>query len=446
MPALKNLYFIGIGGIGMSALARYYRRRGAEVWGYDRTPTPLTRELEGEGMHIHYTEDVSRIPKGVDLVIYTPAVPADHVELVYFRQHGYEVIKRSELLGRVSRDSKTIAIAGTHGKTTTSCLLTAILRRGGVDCTAFLGGIALDFGSNYVAGEGEWVVAEADEYDKSFLQLQPQMAAILSMDADHLDIYGDAKQMQEQGYLAFARQLKPDGILFIRHDLKRYFDRFPEARSFGVGGGAYRSDILGVRDGKMVFDYQAPGVEITELELSLPGRHNVENATVAIALAQEAGVGEEAIREALGGFKGIKRRFERVTDNYIDDYAHHPSELTEAIRAARAVFPGKRLTGIFQPHLFSRTRDFQEGFASALDLLDEPWLLPIYPAREKPIPGVDSALILSLMKNPAKRLMRMDEVIANLEKHPPEVLLTLGAGDIDTLVEPIKNWMTEHLR
>jgi UDP-N-acetylmuramate--alanine ligase len=444
MPALKNLYFIGIGGIGMSALARYYRSRGAEVWGYDRTRTPLTRELEGEGMHIHYTEDVSQIPKGVELVIYTPAVPADHAELVYFRQHGYEVIKRAELLGRVSRDASAIAIAGTHGKTTTSSLLTALLRRGGVDCTAFLGGIALDFGSNYVAGAGEWVVAEADEYDKSFLQLQPRMAAILSMDADHLDIYGDAKQMQEQGYLAFARQLKPGGVLFIRHDLRPYFEAFPEARDYGVDAGTYRSVLKGVRNGKMAFDYQAPGVEMKDLELALPGRHNVENATVAIALALETGVGEAAIREALSGFKGIKRRFERVTERYVDDYAHHPSELTEAIRAARAVFPGKRLRGIFQPHLYSRTRDFQEGFAQALDLLDEPWLLPIYPAREKPIPGVDSELILSLMKNPAKRLMRMDEVIENLEKYPPEVLLTLGAGDIDTLVEPIKNWMTAH--
>jgi UDP-N-acetylmuramate--alanine ligase len=446
----QKIYFIGIGGIGMSALARYFRSRGAEVWGYDRTETPLTKALEQEGMHIHYREDISLIPEGLDMAVYTPAIPAEHQELVYFREHGYKLLKRSELLGLVSRDSRAIAIAGTHGKTTTSSMLTAILRKGGVDCTAFLGGIALDFNSNYIGGASDWVVAEADEYDKSFLQLQPQMAAILSMDADHLDIYGDADQMQQQGYLAFARQLKPGGMLFVRHDLKAHFGAFPHARYYGVEAGTYRSTIHGVQQGKMLFDYQSPETHIAGLELALPGRHNVENATVAIALALEAGVGEEAIREALSGFKGIKRRFERIVETeqiaYIDDYAHHPAELRAAIEAARTLFPGKRLTGIFQPHLYSRTRDFQEGFAQALDMLDEPWLLPIYPAREKPIAGVDSEMILRLMKNPAKRLMGMDEVIGNLEKYPPQVLMTLGAGDIDTLVEPIKNWLTDQLQ
>ena len=448
LSSLKKIYFVGIGGIGMSALARYFRRRGVGVWGYDKTPTPLTQALEREGMQIHYDENVSLIPSGVELVVYTPAVPAQHKELTYFRQHGYPVVKRSELLGMVSEASKTLAIAGTHGQTTTSSLLAWILRTGGVDCTAFLGGIALDFGSNYVEGGSDWVVAEADEYDRSFLQLQPRMAAILSMDADHLDIYGDTRQMLEEGYLAFARRVHPEGKLFVRNDLTVHFRDFSNVSGYGIGEGDYRSLVLGVEDGKMIFDYQDPEGTLAGLKLSLAGRHNVENATVAIAIARAVGVKEKGIREALATFKGIKRRFERIVDNelvtYIDDYAHHPAELEATINAARTMYPGKRLTGIFQPHLYSRTRDLHTGFASAMDLLDEPWLLDIYPAREEPIPGVDAGMILREMRNPNKRLLPMNEVLHALGKHPVEVLLTLGAGDIDTLAEPIKNWLDAH--
>lgn len=445
---LKTLYFIGIGGIGMSALARYFRRRGADIHGYDKTPTPLTRALEQEGMHIHYSEDLSQIPAGVDLVAYTPAVPPQHKELVWFRENGYTVVKRSELLGMVSRASRTIAIAGTHGKTTTSSLLTYILRTGGIDCTGFLGGIVLDFGSNYVEGGSDWVVVEADEYDKSFLQLQPQMAAILSMDADHLDIYGDPAQMLEQGYLAFAKKVNTEGKLFVRHDLLAHFQNMPHTMGYGLDGGACSSVFCGVEDGKMVFDYTGPKGELKGLKLSLPGRHNVENATVAVSIALEVGVEENAIREALATFRGIKRRFERVFENeravYIDDYAHHPAELEATINAARTLYPGRRLTGIFQPHLYTRTRDLQEGFAAAMDQLDEPWLLEIYPAREEPIPGVDAGLILRQMHNPDKRLLRKEQVLETLDDHPVDVLLTLGAGDIDMLVEPIGNWMKSH--
>ena len=448
LDAIKKMYFIGIGGIGMSALARYFRRRGVEIWGYDRTETPLTQTLEEEGMHIHFDENVSRIPEGIDLVVYTPAVPAQHQELVFFIENNYPVVKRSELLGMVSRSSRTLAIAGTHGKTTTSSLLTHVLRTGGVDCTAFLGGIALDFESNYVEGNSDWVVAEADEYDRSFLQLQPRMAAILSMDADHLEIYGDAGQMLEQGYLAFARLVHPEGKLFVRHDLLGYFDGFANVSGYGVGEGTYRSSIRGVENGKMVFDYQDPKGELKELKLSIPGRHNVENATVVLAIARELGVGEEPIRKALAGFRGIKRRFERIVEGedmvYIDDYAHHPAELEATIQAARVIFPGRRLTGIFQPHLYSRTRDHYPGFASAMDKLDEPWLLDIYPAREKPIAGVDSAMILREMRNPNKRLLAKTEVLETLEAHRPDVLLTMGAGDIDSMVEPLKNWLQAH--
>lgn len=448
LDAIKKMYFIGIGGIGMSALARYFRRRGVEIWGYDRTETPLTQTLEEEGMHIHFEENISRIPEGLDLVVYTPAVPAQHLELVYFLENNYPVLKRSELLGMVSRSSRTLAIAGTHGKTTTSSLLTHVLRSGGVDCTAFLGGIALDFESNYVEGNSDWLVAEADEYDRSFLQLQPRMAAILSMDADHLEIYGDAGQMLEQGYLAFARLVQPEGKLFVRHDLLSHFDGISNVSGYGVGEGTYRSSIRGVEHGKMVFDYLDPKGELKELKLSIPGRHNVENATVVLAIARELGVKEEPIRNALAGFRGIKRRFERIVEGeevvYIDDYAHHPAELEATIQAARVIFPGRRLTGIFQPHLYSRTRDHFSGFASAMDKLDEPWLLDIYPAREKPIAGVDSEMILREMRNPNKRLLAKTEVFEALDVHRPEVLLTMGAGDIDSMVGPLKNWLQAH--
>lgn len=441
------MYFIGIGGIGMSALARYFRRRGIEIYGYDKTETPLTQTLAREGMHIHYQDDPALIPDGIDLVAYTPAVPAAHKELVHFREKGYPVVKRAELLGMVSRASRTIAVAGTHGKTTTSSLLAYVLKTGGVDCTAFLGGIVLDFNSNYVEGSSDWVVAEADEYDRSFLQLQPRMAAILSMDADHLDIYGDPEAMLEQGYLAFAKKVSPEGKLFVRFDLLSHFSNLPHAAGYGVGGGEYRSTITGVEDGKMVFDYESPGINIRGIRLSLPGRHNVENATAVISLALEAGVQEDAIRHALANFKGIKRRFERVFENeqvvYVDDYAHHPAELEATIQAARVLYPGRRLTGIFQPHLYTRTRDFQEGFAAAMDTLDEPWLLEIYPAREEPIEGVNAALILSLMKNPNKRLIRKEDVLQTLAQHPVDVLLTLGAGDIDTLAEPLKTYFSQ---
>lgn len=432
----------------MSALARYFRGRGVEIWGYDRTETELTKTLEQEGMHIHFDDEIGKIPRDIDLVVFTPAIPSRHKELTYFRQHGFNMVKRSELLGMVSSASKTLAIAGTHGKTTTSSLLAHILRTGGVDCTAFLGGIALDFGSNYVAGASDWVVAEADEYDRSFLQLHPRMAAILSMDPDHLDIYGDAGQMMEQGYLAFARQIHPEGRLYVRHDLAGYFKGFPNLFSFGVGGGTYRSSVHGAVKGKMVFDFQSPALDMKELELSLPGRHNVENATAAIAIALEVGVGEKAIREALANFRGVKRRFERVVESerivYIDDYAHHPAELEATIQAARTMYPGMRLTGIFQPHLYSRTRDLATGFAAALDQLDDPWLLDIYPAREEPIPGVNSGMVLRLMNNPNKRLLLKSEVLPALEKHSLEVLLTMGAGDIDALAGPVKDWLLGH--
>lgn len=438
---IHTVYFVGIGGIGMSAVARYFNGRGAAVYGYDKTETALTKTLVDEGMTIHYEEDPSRIPEGVDLVVYTPAVPADHRELQYFRAHGYPVRKRAEVLGLISRHRKTAAVAGTHGKTTTSSMLAYLLRVGGIDCTAFLGGIARDFDSNFVEGKGEWVVVEADEYDRSFLQLSPDIAVILSTEPDHLDIYGDAERILETGFRAFAARVKAGGELLVNAAVKEQLEGSHALRTYGLERGDCRAECIRVEDGRFVFDYRSPEIDLAALQLAMPGRHNVENATAALTVALRIGVAPEAIRRGLADFRGIKRRFERIwvgADTvFIDDYAHHPSELRAAIGAARELYPGRRLTGIFQPHLYSRTRDFADGFAAALDELDEVFLLDIYPAREAPIPGVDAATILDQMTNPRRALLRKDELLERIRNGRWDVLLTLGAGDIDRLVAPI---------
>lgn len=443
---LNKVYFVGIGGIGMSALARYFKGLGAEVHGYDKTETTLTKKLVEEGMKIHYNEDVNWIPQGVDLVIWTPAVPKEHAELQYFLQHNIPVKKRAEVLGIISRNRRTVALAGTHGKTTTSSLTAHLLRVGGIDCAAFLGGIAQNFQSNFVNGQSEWVVAEADEYDRSFLHLTPEIAVITSMDPDHLDIYGDADSVHDTGFLAFAKQVKPEGTLYVQHSWMQYFDK-TKVRSYGVDGGDYCAENLRVEDGYFVFDYKNPEVAIEALRFPLPGRHNVENATAAISIALQLGVEPEAIRAGLLGFKGIKRRFEFIVRTekmvFIDDYAHHPTELKAAIGAAKALFPDKKVIGIFQPHLYSRTRDFVDGFAEALDSLDEILLLDIYPAREQPIPGVTTEIIYNKMNNPHKKLITKADLLNELKKHDIEVLMTIGAGDIDTLVEPIKKMLDD---
>ncbi len=428
----------------MSALARYFRGLGCEIHGYDKTETTLTKTLVAEGMYIHYTDDVSLIPEKVDLVVYTPAVPKDHGELNYFFASNIPVKKRSEVLGLISQNRRMIAVAGTHGKTTTSTILTHLLRVAEIDCTAFLGGIAQNYASNFVAGQSEWVVAEADEYDRSFLQLYPDYAIILSMDADHLDIYGDHDQMAE-GFTQFAAQIKPGGTLFLRDGLKLLRPAETE-KTFGLERGEYRAENIRVEDGYFVFDYVDTEGRIDALRFTLPGRHNVENATAAIAIARQLNASPTAIREALQSFRGIKRRFELVCRTaetvFIDDYAHHPTELQAAIAAARELHPGKKISGVFQPHLYSRTRDFADGFAAALDELDELFLLDIYPARELPIAGVDSAMILQRMQNPNRQLVTKANLMSVLQPRRFEVLLTLGAGDIDTMVSPIKEWIT----
>ena len=442
---IEKIYFIGIGGIGMSALARYFRQRGAEVFGYDRTETELTRKLAAEGMKIHYREAVEEIPEGIDLVVYTPAVPGTHAELQYFRQHGFPVLKRAQVLGIISRDQKAVAVAGTHGKTTTSSIVTHLLRTGGIDCTAFLGGIAQNFQSNYVGGSSEWVVVEADEYDRSFLHLHPDLAVILSVEADHLDIYGDRDSIVETGFRAFARQLKPGGTCWVQHQWVQEFEGMTGISSFGVEGGEVRAENIRVEDGYFVFDFSGLGRRLRALRFAMPGRHNVENATAAIAVALTAGVAEDDIRAALLSFKGIRRRFDIIYRGdqrvYIDDYAHHPTELKAAIGAARQLFPGKKITGVFQPHLYSRTRDFADGFAEALDQLDEALLMDIYPAREEPIPGVTADLVFEKMKSGSKSRVTKENLMAVLAGKEIEVLLTLGAGDIDTLVQPVRAHM-----
>ncbi len=442
---LHKIYFIGVGGIGMSALARYFNGLGIDVHGYDKTETILTKKLVEEGIKIHYEDDLKYIPENVDLVIYTPAVPKDHGELTYFRTHDFPIKKRAEVLGIISRNRQTIGIAGTHGKTTTSSILTHVLRTGGVDCTAFLGGIAQNYGSNFVEGKSNWVVVEADEYDRSFLQLDPDYAAIISMDPDHLDIYGNHDFMHE-GFTQYAEKLKAGGTVFLRDGLTLKRNNVP-VDTFGVETGNYRAKDIRVEDGHFVFDFESPVASIENIRFTLPGRHNVENASAAIAIAQQLGVSGESIRHALASFKGIKRRFEMIYRDervvYIDDYAHHPTELSAAIDAARTLFPDRKISGIFQPHLYSRTRDFVDGFAAALDGLDEVILMDIYPARELPMEGVTSALIFERMQLSNKKMATKATVMDAVKSLEIDVLLTLGAGDIDVFVQPIKNWLAD---
>ena len=440
---IHSIYFIGIGGIGMSALARYFNARGVQVAGYDRTETPLTKKLVEEGIQVRYEESVATLPKDVNLVVYTPAVPAAHTELTWFRENDFPVYKRSQVLGVISEGMRTVAVAGTHGKTTTSTLTTHLLHACGISCNAFLGGVARNFESNFVEGSTDWVVVEADEFDRSFLTLHPDLATIMSMDADHLDIYGDEETLLQTGFLAFAGQLKPGGRLLVKAGLEGHYESLDkEVVSFGIEEGQIQARNIRVEEGYFTFDYHGEEVVIKGLQHPHPGRHNIENALAAISVAIQLGGKAEDIRQGLLDFRGIGRRFEfqiRTADSaYIDDYAHHPTELQAAIGAARELYPGKKVTGIFQPHLFTRTRDFVEGFAAALDELDEILLLDIYPAREEPIAGVDSALIHRHMKNTNCQLLSKAEVLDELAKRDIEVLLTLGAGDIDTLVNPIR--------
>ena len=435
----------------MSALARYFIAKGYEVHGYDRTQTSLTMSLEQEGMIIHYTEDISLIPAKTGLVIYTPAIPADSPELIYLQKSGIRMMKRAEVLGMLSSEYKTIACAGTHGKTTTSTMVSHLLHTSEVKCQAFLGGIARNFDSNLLISEtSRFMVAEADEYDRSFLHLHPFIAIITSIDSDHLDIYGTHDAIRE-AFNSFIGNIVPEGFLIIKKGLDQHL-QFPAectVYSYAVDEEAdFYATNLQIENGLYHFDFNYPHGRIQNLTLGIPGLYNVENATAALSAALLAGTNPDDLIEGLATFKGVKRRFDiRFMENnlvYIDDYAHHPEELNACISSARAMFPGRKLTGIFQPHLFTRTRDFATEFAQSLAQLDEVLLLPVYPARELPIEGIDSQMLLKLMVHNNKHIVQKSDFPGYFEGNRPEVLLTMGAGDIDTLVEPIEKFFRTH--
>ena len=499
LKGIKNVYFIGIGGIGMSAIARYFHSKGIEVSGYDRTATELTKQLEAEGISIHYTEDVDVIPKDVDLVVYTPAVPKDHVELVYYRQQGYKVVKRSDVLQAISADSFNICVAGTHGKTTISTMIAHILRHTGYGCNAFLGGISVNYQTNFWSSPNNVCVVEADEYDRSFLKLSPNIAIITAMDADHLDIYGDERSMQD-AFIEFANKIKDGGLLISKFGLKRIrppkspggglahsqallvenADRKSESSKSGdlKGGEAPppkgfgeacrgltyslqndSADVFAqnikIEDGGYEFDVNGK-IALSNIQLQIGGMHNVENCLVAMMVASELGIDVQKIKAAVADFKGVRRRFEYiiapkkkqpggyVEPILIDDYAHHPEELRALLTSVRSLFPQRIVTVVFQPHLFTRTRDLADGFADVLSIADRVILLPIYPARELPIEGVSSEMILNKIDHTEKMMLTKEKLMDWMKVHEVnkefgEVIVMAGAGDIDALVQPVKN-------
>lgn len=450
---LNEVYFIGIGGIGMSAIARFFHAGGVKVSGYDKTPTVLTKELEVSGIAVHYEENVELVPKHPDLVVYTPAIPAEHKELEYFREKGAKVVKRSDVLQIITESSFNICIAGTHGKTTITTMVAHLLRDSGFGCNAFLGGISVNYGTNFWSSERNVCVIEADEYDRSFLKLNPDVAIITAMDADHLDIYGTAEAV-EQAFIDFSKRVRPGGLLIRQFGLKRGKELTAGQHiTYSLqneSADVYAANIR-MMNGSYEFDVMWKNNMLENVKLNMGGMHNVENAIAAIAVASSLGIENEKIKAAVESFRGVKRRFEYIIKNerlvFIDDYAHHPEELRALITGAKTLFRQKKCTVIFQPHLYSRTRDLADGFAEVLDLADEVILLPIYPARELPIAGVSSEMILERMKNDNKQVLEKEELmnwIANdygttLNKEFGEVLITAGAGDIDVLVEPIMN-------
>lgn len=456
---IRSVYFIGIGGIGMSAIARFFHSNGITVSGYDRSETGLAKELEAEGIEIHFDENVETIPKDVDLVVYTPAVPKDHKELVFYRQNGYRVVKRSDVLEMITKSSFNICVAGTHGKTTTTTMIAHLLRDSGYGCNAFLGGISVNYGTNFWGSDNNVCVVEADEYDRSFLKLAPDVAVISSMDPDHLDIYGTAEAMEE-AFVDFSKKIKRDGLLISKFGLRRGRDlqasRHLTYSLQNDSADAYAGNIR-MKNGSYEFDVVTKDNKLEDVILNMGGMHNVENAVVAIAVASSLEIENDKIRAAVESFKGVKRRFEYIIKNerivFIDDYAHHPEELRALILGAKTLFRQKKCTIIFQPHLYTRTRDLANGFAQVLDLADEVVLLPIYPARELPIEGVSSEMILAKMKSenlPAgrhgKKVLSKEDLLSwirndyvkNLDTEFGQVLITAGAGDIDLMVEPIK--------
>ena len=438
----QNIYFLGIGGIGMSALARYFYQKGCVVTGYDKTPSPLTKKLEEEGILIHYEDNPELIPNDIDLVVLTPAIPNDSLELNYLRDKNIRIIKRAEVLGEISRQCKSVAVSGSHGKTTVTSMITHMLNFAGKKMSAFVGGIAKNINSNVIIGDenDEIVVMEADEFDRSFLQLDPYISIVTSIDADHLDIYGDKEQVLES-FRQFVNKTMSNGVVIYNKDLPLVTDR--KCLTYGFEDADVMARDIRIEDGMTKFSVVTKeGLEFGEYKMQLFGKHNVMNALSAIMTCFQLQVDMKTVREGLAAFQGVQRRFDIRFKNeracYIDDYAHHPEEIKATLKAVREIFPNKKLTLVFQPHLFSRTRDFMNEFAEALSLADRLLLMEIYPAREKPIEGITSSVLLEKINCNEKQICSKEELLDTIKELNPELIVTMGAGDIDRFVPQIE--------
>ncbi len=445
---IKAVYFVGAGGIGMSAIARYFMHKGKAVAGYDKTPSALTARLEREGMQIHYTEDINAIPQPCKdrdscLVVYTPAIPESHAELAYFRSNGFTVEKRAQVLGTLTRTHKGLCVAGTHGKTTTSAICAHIMHQSHVDCNAFLGGISKNYGTNYILSDSDYVVIEADEFDRSFHWLRPWMSVITSTDPDHLDIYG-TKEAYLESFRKYSSLIQPGGALIIHTGLEMQADLQPGVKRYEYSRdkGDFHAENVRIDNGEITFDFVSPIENVANVSLGQPIPINIENGIAAMAMAQLAGCNAEELRYGMKTYGGVDRRFDFKLKNdrivFLSDYAHHPKEIYQSAKSIRELYKDRRITAIFQPHLYTRTRDFYKDFADSLSLLDEVVLCDIYPAREKPIPGVTSKLIYDNLKpGVAKEMIHKEDVLAYVESHDFDVLVVLGAGDLDNYVPQI---------
>lgn len=444
-----GIYFIGIGGIGMSALARYFHSKNYRVSGYDKTSTELTRTLEASGITIHYEENLDLIPKDAKVIVYTPAIPKHHAELVFYQDNGYKVVKRSDILQWITESSFNICVAGTHGKTTTTTMTGHILRHSGYGCNAFLGGIAANYGTNFWSDANNVVVVEADEYDRSFLKLTPDVAIITAMDADHLDIYGTPEEFGN-AFIQFSQKIKEGGCLISKYGLSREAEFTVDNHftySFNDNRATVYAKDIKVANGSYLFDVVYKGETISDVALHMGGLHNIENAVAAISVAKYLGIDDEKIKAAVADFKGVKRRFEYIVKNekqvLIDDYAHHPEELKALISGVRSLFKEEKLTLIFQPHLYSRTNDLADEFGVSLSMADEVILLPIYPARELPIPGVTSEMLLDKLTIKYRQVLGKEEMVEWVKGTKPQLIVMAGAGDIDVLVNSVKTVISE---
>ena len=445
---IKAVYFVGIGGIGMSALARYFLHKGLCVGGYDKTPSDLTRQLEKEGAQIHYDDSVEAIPepckeKDTTLVIYTPAIPADHSELTYFRENGFDIQKRAQVLGTLTRSHKGLCVAGTHGKTSTSTMCAHIMHQSHLDCNAFLGGISKNYGTNYILSDSDYVVIEADEFDRSFHWLRPWMSVITATDPDHLDIYG-TKEAYLESFRHYSTLIQPGGALIVHTDLEMKVDvqEGVKVYYYSLDKGDFHAENVKIENGEITFDLISPIENVKDIQLGQPIPINIENGVAAMAMAQLNGCTAEELREGMRTFAGVDRRFDFKVRNsrhvFLSDYAHHPKEILQSARSMRELYRDRKITALFQPHLYTRTRDFYKDFADALSLLDEVILCDIYPAREAPIPGVTSKLIYdNLAPNVEKSMIKKDEVLDLVRSRDFDVLIVLGAGDLDNYVPQI---------